>query len=137
MELLQNAKRTASAGKQRKDNQHVARVINILEKDHAKELSLNMVSEQLNLNPSYVSRLLKQYTGTSFTEYLTAIRIRQSKELLRMTDLQVGEVGRVGFHNAYYFIKVFKENAGVTPGEFKKIFGEYSDRLHNDDIANM
>lgn len=137
-EFLQNAADGVGAGKQRKDNQHVTRVIDILEKDHAKELSLNSVSEQLNLNPSYVSRLFKQYTGTSFTEYLTAIRIRQSKELLRMTDLQVGEVGiRVGFHNAYYFIKVFKENAGVTPGEFKKIFGGSAERLHNDDIANM
>lgn len=137
-EFLQNAADGVGAGKQRKDNQHVARVIDILEKDYAKELSLNTVSEQLNLNPSYVSRLFKQYTGTSFTEYLTAIRIRQSKELLRTTDLQVGEVGnRVGFHNAYYFIKVFKENAGVTPGEFKKIFGEHLGRLHNDDIANM
>lgn len=136
--FLQNAVGGVGVGKQRKENHHVARVIDILEKDHAKDLSLNSVSEQLNLNPSYVSRLFKQYTGTSFTEYLTGIRIERSKELLRTTELQVNEVGsRVGFHNAYYFIKVFKENAGVTPGEFKKIFGESYDRLHNDDIANL
>jgi YesN/AraC family two-component response regulator len=138
--FLQNAADGVGAGKQRKDNHHVARVIEILEQDHAKDLSLNSVSEMLDLNPSYVSRLFKQYTGVSFTEYLTDIRISRSKELLRTTRLQVSEVGsQVGFHNAYYFIKVFKENVGVTPGEFKKIFGvgDADDRLHNDDIANL
>lgn len=136
--FLQNAADCVGAGKRHKENHHVSHIVSILEKDHAKDLSLNLVSEQLNLNPSYVSRLFKQYTGTSFTQYLTDIRIRSSKELLRTTELQVGEVGsRVGFYSSYYFIKVFRENAGVTPGEYKKIFGGNDEPLNNDDIANL
>ncbi|TBL78980.1 helix-turn-helix domain-containing protein [Paenibacillus thalictri] len=122
--FLQSAADCIGEEMNRKDNQHVSKVIGILEREHGSDLSLPLVSEMLNLNPAYVSRLFKQYTGKSFTEYLTEVRIEKSKELLQQTELKVNEVGsKVGYHNTYYFIKVFKEHAGMTPGEYKRIFG--------------
>ncbi|WP_309123481.1 helix-turn-helix domain-containing protein [Paenibacillus sp.] len=107
-----------------KGNQHISKVIDILEREYARDLSLHSVAEQLNLNPAYISRLFKQITGQSFVDYLKCVRIERSKELLSRSGMKVNEIGRlVGYGNAYYFIKVFKEMIGLTPGEYKKLYG--------------
>lgn len=107
-----------------KGNHHITKVQHILERDYANDISLQSVSEQLNLNPAYVSRLFKQISGKSFVEYVTALRMEKSKEMLVQSEMKVNEIGRqVGYQNAYYFIKVFKEYTGVTPGEYRKLFG--------------
>lgn len=105
-------------------NQHIDRALRMIERDYGSDLSLQSVSETLNLNPAYVSRLFKMTTGKTFVEYVTWVRMEKSKELLLSGELRVHEIGKsVGYNNAYYFIKVFKEHAGVTPGEYKKLFG--------------
>ncbi|WP_199613970.1 helix-turn-helix domain-containing protein [Paenibacillus alkalitolerans] len=107
-----------------KGNQHISRVIDILERDYNREISLNSVAEQLSMNPAYISRLFKQITGQTFVDYVKRIRIEKSKVLLAGSTLKINEVGKqVGYDNAYYFIKVFKEMIGVTPGEYKKLYG--------------
>ncbi|UUZ96370.1 helix-turn-helix domain-containing protein [Paenibacillus sp. P25] len=107
-----------------KGNHHIARVVEILERDYSRDISLNSVAEQLNLNPAYISRLFKQITGQPFVEYLKRVRIEKSKEPLAEGDLKINEIGRqVGYGDSYYFIKVFKEIMGLTPGEYKKMVG--------------
>ncbi|MFK7692145.1 helix-turn-helix domain-containing protein [Paenibacillus sp. HJGM_3] len=107
-----------------KGNHHIARVIEILERDYNRDISLNSVGEQLNLNPAYISRLFKQITGQPFVEYLKRVRIEKSKELLSQSNMKINEVSKqVGYENSYYFIKVFKDMMGLTPGEYKKLVG--------------
>jgi AraC-like DNA-binding protein len=107
-----------------KGNQHITKVIDILEREYGQDISLNWVAEQLNLNPAYISRLFKQITGQPFVEYLKCVRIEKSKELLAQSDMKINEIGKqVGYGNSYYFIKVFKEMMGLTPGEYKKLYG--------------
>ncbi|MBD2871858.1 helix-turn-helix domain-containing protein [Paenibacillus arenilitoris] len=107
-----------------KGNQHIARAVEIIERDYALDLSLNAVAERLKLNPAYISRLFKQITGDTFVDYLKAVRLERSKELLLGGGMKIGEVGRlVGYSHSYYFIKVFKEQTGLTPGEYRKLHG--------------
>jgi two-component system, response regulator YesN len=107
-----------------KGNQHITRVIEILERDYSRDISLNTVAEQLSMNPAYISRLFKQNTGQTFVDYLKRIRIDKSRELLAQSELKINEIGKqVGYDNSYYFIKVFKETMGLTPGEYKKLYG--------------
>jgi two-component system response regulator YesN len=106
---------------QSKGNHHVTKVIDMLQSDLGADWSLNIVSTRLQLNPAYVGRLFKQYTGRAFIEYLTGLRIERSKRLLADPQMTVNEVSRqMGYHNAYYFIKLFKESTGLTPGEYRK-----------------
>jgi YesN/AraC family two-component response regulator len=100
---------------------HVDRILHIMESNVAADISLSSVAESLGLNPAYVSRLFKQATGQTFMEYMTAIRIEKSKLLLVRTELKIREVGRqVGYNQDYYFIRLFKDHTGVTPGEYRK-----------------
>jgi two-component system response regulator YesN len=105
-----------------KGNHHITRVIDIIKRNYSQDISLNSVAEELNLNPAYISRLFKQITGQPFVDVLKKARIERSKELLVQSDLKINEISKqVGYSNSYYFIKVFKDMMGLTPGEYKKM----------------
>ncbi|MDF2959539.1 MAG: AraC family transcriptional regulator [Paenibacillus sp.] len=109
---------------------HVERMLQIIESGLAGELSLSSVAEALGLNPAYVSRLFKQTMGQTFMEYVTGIRIEKSKRLLALTEMKVRDVGRqIGYNQDYYFIRLFKEHAGVTPGEYRKKMRRVKDSM--------
>ena len=74
------------------------------------------VAREVHLSESYFSTLFKKRCGTSFTEYLNAVRIEESKRLLAQGDLNVTEAAvRVGFASQSYFSKVFRRVTGMSP----------------------
>jgi two-component system response regulator YesN len=84
------------------------------------EVSLEDVAAHVDLSPYYFSKLFKEQNGTSFIDYLTGIRIRQGKELLKETRLSLKEICfKVGYHDPNYFSRVFKKNTGRTPSEYR------------------
>ncbi|NQT58082.1 MAG: AraC family transcriptional regulator [Bacteroidetes bacterium] len=96
-------------------------ICRILEADYGENMNLNTLADRINLNPSYVSRIFKQSTGTSFVDYLTDLRVEKAKVLLETSNMNVkGICLQVGYWNTNYFIKVFKKKVGKTPGEFRR-----------------
>jgi two-component system response regulator YesN len=75
------------------------------------------------LTPSYLSKLFKQETGLTLTDYITEMRLRKAKYLLKNSpDLKIHEIGaEVGYGDPAYFNKLFKRVVGVTPNEYKRI----------------
>lgn len=93
--------------------------MNYLNTHYAQPLSLRSIAEELHLNASYISQLIKSETGLTYTQYITELRIGKAKELLTNTKLSLAEVSEaVGFNDYFYFIKKFKREVGVTPGKF-------------------
>ncbi len=104
-----------------KKNKYIEQINCYLENNLAGNITLNSVAEHLELNPSYVSKMFKENTGKGFVEYLTEYRIKKSKELLINTNLKVQDIcTEMGYSNSYYFIKIFKQYTGLTPGEYRK-----------------
>ena len=83
-------------------------------------LSLNQVAAQVNLSPSHFSVVFSQEACQTFKEYLTEIRIKKAKELLRMTTLRSAEISyQIGYNDPHYFSYVFRKNTGLSPSEFR------------------
>jgi len=84
---------------------------------------LNTLAGMVFLTPSYLSKLFKQETGLTLTDYIIEIRIRKAKHLLKNApDLKIHEIGNeVGYADPAYFNKLFKRVVGVTPNEYKRI----------------
>ncbi|EKN70789.1 AraC family transcriptional regulator [Neobacillus bataviensis LMG 21833] len=83
-------------------------------------LRLEDVAQYVDRNPSYFSHLLITKTGSSFTEVLAAIRMKEAKRLLNETRKPVKEISMLtGYQNANYFSRMFKELCGMTPREFR------------------
>lgn len=84
-------------------------------------LDLEMVSDHVGLSKIYFCKLFHKEEGVSFTNYLKQERIRKAKELLLHTNKKVYEISlEVGFSNAKYFGYVFKQETGLTPGDFQR-----------------
>lgn len=79
------------------------------------------MEKQLHFQYDYLSRCLKKYTGLTPVKYLQRLRIEEAKALLSGTDYSIGKVGEmVGIDDVSYFIRMFGELEGVSPGIFRK-----------------
>jgi len=83
-------------------------------------ISLNSVCKHLLISTSYFSMIFKNYTGETFIEYLTGVRIEKAMELLKTSNLKTYEIAhRVGYSDPHYFSLIFKKAAGQTPTEYR------------------
>ena len=88
------------------------------------QMSLNSVAAQVNLSPNHFSAVFKQEFGQTFKEYLTEVRLKRAKELLRTTTLMAFEIAdQVGYNDPHYFSQVFRKQTGLTPMEFRSQAG--------------
>ncbi len=82
---------------------------------------LDSVSDYFHLSKNYITRIMKQLTGQTFVETLTAIRIREVKEYLSETSLLLDDIAElVGFSDASYLWRIFKKHTGMSPTEYKE-----------------
>ncbi|WJH32674.1 AraC family transcriptional regulator [Paenibacillus sp. CC-CFT747] len=97
-------------------SRHISKATQFIADHYASNISLELVAGELNLNPSYLSRLFKEETQMTFTEYLNHVRIKSSCLLMESGSYALKEVSsQVGFFNYTYFFKVFKLITGITP----------------------
>ena len=89
---------------------------------HNPDLSPSRIARQIGLDLPVFCRAFKQVTGMTCTDYIALERIRAAKRLLTRQDLLVKEVAyRVGFENANYFSRRFKEMEGRTPSSYRRL----------------
>ena len=94
-----------------------------IQEHYAEQIELNTLAAIVYLTPTYVSKLFKQETGYTITDYITEVRLQHAKQLLtHQPHLKVQEIsGQVGYADVAYFHKLFKRTIGITPSQFKKI----------------
>ncbi|MGM0442172.1 MAG: helix-turn-helix domain-containing protein [Elusimicrobiota bacterium] len=86
-----------------------------------KKINLEDVAGYVNLSSKYLSRLFKDETGLTFTEYRLKVKIKEAKRLLKETDKSVNSIAyKLGYRNPESFMKIFKERCGKTPTQFRK-----------------
>ncbi|GEM_PF-6877029 len=86
--------------------------------DH--NFSLSMVAEELQVSPEHLSRVIKSVTGTNYVETLNQMRLEQARIYLKTTDMKLEAIAeRVGWGSARYFIRIFKQSEGITPGKYR------------------
>ena len=92
-----------------------------MRQNYDKPISLEMVSATVNRSDAYVSYFFKNMTGKTPIEYLNEYRVEKACHKLRTTDASVTDIAfSCGFSDLSYFIKVFKNKVGVSPGKYRK-----------------
>ncbi|HKL57880.1 MAG TPA: response regulator [Sphaerochaeta sp.] len=82
---------------------------------------LDQVCELIGVSPSYFSSTFKREMGTSFVQYLTAIRMNRAKELLIKSEGKTYEIAQaVGFTEPNYFSFCFKRHEGISPSQYRQ-----------------
>lgn len=97
----------------------VEQTVQLLHEDYAKDISLEYCADQVGTTTFTLSKAFKEMTGSNFIDYLTVYRLNKARELLLTTDLKVQEIAeRVGYQPPH-FIRTFKKNIGMTPGQYR------------------
>lgn len=120
--LLENAISVREYISKDKNGKHVSAIIEYIEQNYTnEELNLNMVAEYVNFSPNHLSAIFSQETGQTFIKYLTDLRIKKAKELLKCTSLRSLEICEaVGYKDPHYFSYLFKKNVGMSPMEYRE-----------------
>lgn len=85
--------------------------------------TVQYISENLNISPTYLLSLLKTLTGQTTQQHIHAKLIDKAKEKLSMTDLSVSEIAyELGFEHLQSFSKLFKTKTTLSPLEFRQLF---------------
>ncbi|WP_127539104.1 response regulator transcription factor [Paenibacillus illinoisensis] len=88
------------------------------------DLRLQTIAALVHLNPTYLSQLFKNETGTTYSEYIAEARMERAKWLLVNTQLKIYDVARLSGHQSpKHFMLVFKQQVGWTAGEYRNRFG--------------
>ncbi len=102
----------------------IKQAIEYIESNVENDISLNEISERLNISSYYFSKLFKEETNEGFVEYLTKRRVEKAKEMLKDPSKTIKEVGsECGYSDPNYFSRIFKKATGMTPTEYKERAG--------------
>lgn len=84
-----------------------------------RHFGINELSREVHLSRSQLFRKLKAITGKTPNSILRSYRLQRAKELLIEEDGNATNVSyQVGFNNPNYFFKCFKDEFGMTPGQY-------------------
>lgn len=101
-------------------NKITPELISYIDDNFYKKITLKELAARSFYNPSYFSRVFKEYIGKSLTAYIQEKRIAESARLLSETNKTVEEISvAVGYSDKKQFYKVFKENIGKTPNAYR------------------
>ncbi|MFC5471179.1 helix-turn-helix domain-containing protein [Cohnella suwonensis] len=98
----------------------IKKAIDYIRAHYAEEITLRSLSEHLQLSENHLSRMFTKETGESFISCLTRTRIQKAKELLKQSDLPIGEISEaIGYANQEHFSRVFKKVEGQSPSAYR------------------
>lgn len=95
------------------------RVLTYIETNYAEDMNLENVAKSVGFSKYHFSRLFKQYTNSTFYDYLCTKRILESKKLLASNTPVTDIAFQVGFNNLTTFCRCFKKYEGCSPTQYK------------------
>lgn len=103
------------------ENTRVNRIIRYIFFKWNYVIELRDVADVAKVTPEYTSFLFNKTVGLSIPNYVNSFRINKAGYMLRNSSLKVEEIAqKCGFQTPSYFIKLFGELSGLSPGEYRK-----------------
>lgn len=99
----------------------IYKAIRYMHEQEEMDFSQNEIAGIANMSRTYFSQCFKNVTGKSFNDYATEIRMSKAKKLLVHTNTPIYRIAQlVGFKDEKYFSKLFLQEIGVLPSDFRK-----------------
>ena len=101
------------------DNQRINEIINYINANYQRPISLDDIADQFYLSKTYLSKYIKNKLGLNFIDYLNNIRLQHAIDDLKYTNKTILKIALDnGFPNTASFGKKFKETYNMTPSEY-------------------
>jgi len=101
-------------------DEKVHKVMQFLDRNYDRRVSLNDAASLVALSPKYLSRLFKEKVGIGFNEYRLKARTEKAIQMLETTDFSIAEISyQMGYENPESFARLFAKVVGSTPTEYR------------------
>ena len=90
----------------------------------SEHLTVAQLALMEHMSPSRYRALFHRSTGCSPQEYILSVRMNHASQMLLETNRTVADVAAdCGYKDEFYFMRLFKQRKGLTPGTFRKQAG--------------
>lgn len=97
-------------------------IVSFINENYMKEISLDKISKNMYLSPAYISKIFKEETGESPINYLIKTRLSKAEDMIREDRFSIKAIAKsIGYHDVYYFSKLFKKYYGCSPSKFRAV----------------
>ena len=98
-----------------------SRITEYLNEHIADQITLETLTKEFAINRNKLNGLFMKQASMTCLNYLLNLRIDLAKILLTKTELPVKEISsRVGYPDPNYFAKLFRNETGKTPSQYRK-----------------
>lgn len=102
--------------------QLVGRARSVAQQHYQDGITLDEIAQMLSVTPEYLGSQIHKELGITFGTMMKALRVNRAKELLLATNMKLYEIAEaVGYSDAKYFARVFQQDIGIMPLEFRKL----------------
>lgn len=101
----------------------LAAVFDFIEAHYNQAINLNDVAQAAGYSSAYLTSLVQAETGRTVGQWITARRMAQARQLLGHTQTSIGRIAAaIGYADAGYFSRKFRQNHGVSPQKWRQEF---------------
>ncbi len=94
--------------------------MNLVHKHFKRNLNIQDYASLLHITPNHLNKRVKSESGKTASEIVKEITILEAKVLLLQTRMSISEIGmELGFEDASYFSRLFKNQTGRTPSNYR------------------
>jgi AraC-like DNA-binding protein len=112
--------RTAAETSTDRDKTFFRQFLFLLSHEQLKRQQVGYYADKLHITPKYLSTICRKVSGKSPIRWITDSVMEDCYEMLRSTNLTVKEISnKLGFPNSSFFGQYFREQAGMTPVEYR------------------
>lgn len=98
-------------------------VITYLQENYRRDISREGLAEHLEINPDYLGKMFRIYTGKKIGEYINELRIHEAARALRETDNSIIDIAfSVGYESLRTFNRLFLKVMGAAPTQYRDSF---------------
>jgi AraC-like DNA-binding protein len=113
---MQNIKRQSIYSK------HIVKCIDYIYDNLNSNLSINEIAEELELNPTYLSKLFSKETGMSLSAYIKEEKLRAAAYMLEYSSFSIGDISEYFcFSSQSHFTNAFQKQYNITPKKFRDL----------------
>ena len=95
--------------------------LSLVQINYKEQRGLEFYADKLCFTPKYLSKVIKENSGTSANDWIDNHVVLEAKALLKSTNMTIQQISdELNFPSQSFFGKYFKRHVGVSPKEYKK-----------------
>jgi AraC-like DNA-binding protein len=103
-------------------SKHIVKCIDYIYDNLNTNLSINEIADELELNPTYLSKLFSKETGMSLSAYVKEEKLRAAAYMLEYSSFSIGDISEYFcFSSQSHFTNAFQKQYNITPKRFRDL----------------